>query len=251
MRYHINAFMVFRKKKKNYSIKLVKNSALLFLLLVAFQTGYTQKKGNGFKKALGLNKVDVFEDKFEKSITYRMNGNKVKINGAVGNSIAKGVVGLMTKNPTISILTTRLQLENHITSDGTEELAVILKVSVDDDARFWVQEGESLIFLLDGQRFVLSTEGDYNSEAGFDSSGDFNSKTHARYPILLNDLERILTAEKVEFRIMQGSLIDDEGQARDKRASSLEGVFSKKNIKAWKKFYEDYIINKPKDFGQS
>ncbi len=226
----------------------MKKSLLIscFILLCSFIThplyAQKEKKSGGLKKFLGVH-VEEFHDKFEGSTTYRMKGNKVKIKGAVGTGIAKGVLGIMTKNAQFSIMTTRLQLENHILKDSTQQLAVILKVSINDDARFWVMAGESLIFLVDGKRIGLSTGGDFNAQAGFDGSGSFDSKTNARYPITKEQLETILKAKTVDFRIMQEGLLQGEAAARDKKDSHFEGTFSKKNFKAWQSFYQDYIIN--------
>ena len=106
--------------------------------------------------------------------------------------------------------------------------------------------GESLIFLVDGKRMAFSTGGDFNSDAGFDSNMSFDSKTNARYPVTKSDLEKIINAEEVEFRIMQESIYEGQTEIRDKeKGSHFEGFFSKKNFKAWKDFYADYIVNKP------
>ena len=222
-------------------MKQIINYALIVICAFALTISHAQKKKNK-KNLFGVN-VETTHDKFEGTTTYAMTGNKVKIKGAVGNSIAKGVLGIVGGNAQVSILTTRLQLENHITKDSVSELAVILKVSVRDDSAFYPMAGESLIFLVDGDRIGLSTEGEYNAERFV--GRNLNSKVFARYPITLAQLEQILNAKKVEFRIMQQHFLEGNTETRDKKDTSMEGAFSKKNFKAWKGFYQDYIINTP------
>jgi len=200
-----------------------------------------QKEKKGIKGLLGTN-VEESHDKFEGTTTFRMTGNKVKINGAVAGGVLKGALGLISKNPKISIITTRLQLENHITADSVSNLAVIFKISLEDNGAFRIMQGESLIFLADGERIGLSTGGAFNSD-NFEIDGD--SKTHARYPIAQAQIEKIINAEEVEFRIMQESYQLGEAEARDKGDTSFEGSFSKKNFKVWQDFYQNYVINRP------
>lgn len=214
---------------------------LLLISLTTLQSQQVKREKNGLAGLLGTN-VEESHDKFEGTTTYRMTGNKVKINGAVAGGVLKGALGLITKNPKISIITTRLQLENHITADSISHLAVIFKISLEDNGTFGVMEGESLIFLADGQRIGLSTDGAFNQD-DFELDGD--SKTHARYPITQEQIEQIINAEIVEFRIMQEGFQLGEAQARDKGDTSFEGSFSKKNFKAWQSFYQNYVINTP------
>ena len=69
---------------------------LLVYILFGFTIGQSflfgqKKEKNGIKKLLGV-QVEEVNDKFEGTTTYRMKGNKVKIEGAVGSSIMKGAV---------------------------------------------------------------------------------------------------------------------------------------------------------------
>ena len=136
--------------------------------------------------------VEEVNDRFEGTTTFRMKGNKVKIVGAVGSSIMKGAVSLLSKSSDLqlSVMTTRLQLEKHVKRDGFEELAIILKITIDDDARFRVMRGESLIFMVDGERLAFSTDGRFNSGASYNRSGTLDSKTNARYQVTKSDLEK-------------------------------------------------------------
>ena len=214
----------------------------LFLLGLALQLHAQKKKKSRIKNLLGVH-VEEFHDQFEGTTTYQMKGNKVKIKGAKTNSIVTGALTFFSKRRDVKIfiLTTRLQLENHIIKDSISQLAVILKVSVEDGGSFQVMNGESLIFLADGERIALSTEGAFNTDDwNLDGS---NTKTHARYPITKQQLEKIINAKVIDFRIMQDSFYEGKAQARDKKATSFEGSFSKKNVKAWKDFYQNYIIN--------
>lgn len=215
---------------------------LVCSLTIPLVEAQKNKKKNKLKELLGV-KVDTKKDKFEGTTTYIMRGNTVKIKGQVGSSIAKGVLGILGGSAKISIMTTRLQLENHITKTGKSELAVILKVSIKDDAQFRPMTGESLIFLVDDERIGLSTEGKYNAEHDFQS----NSKVFARYSITKEQLEQIINAEKVEFRLIQQGLLEGASKTRDKSESgtNMEGEFSKKNFKAWKDFYKNYVITTP------
>lgn len=232
---------VFVFPKPNFRLVVV---SIIFLATFISPIEIEAQEKKGLKRLLGVH-VDEFNDKFEGSTTFRMKGNKVKINGAVGTGIAKGVLGVLSRDAKFSIMTVRLQLENHISKDESNELAVILKVSINDDARFWVMPGESLIFLVDGERIALSTEGDFNAKSSFDSGGDLDSKTNARYLITQSQLETMLKAVTVDFRIMQQGLLQGEAKARDKTNTHFEGTFSKKNFKAWKDFYENYILTTP------
>lgn len=221
--------------------KILPFVAFIVICQLPHKTFAQEKKG--LKNLLGVN-VEKTEDKFEGTTTYTMTGNKVKIDGAVGSSVAKGALGLISGYGQLSILTTRLQLENHINKSKESQLAVILKISIQDDSRFYPMAGESLIFLVDDERIGLSTEGKYNSEYnGYDSS----SKVFARYPITKEQLEKIINAQKVEFRLIQSHFMDGAAETRDKAAegATMEGEFSKKNFKAWKDFYENYILKTP------
>ncbi|MFL1013236.1 hypothetical protein [Flavisericum labens] len=212
---------------------------------LTIQSTYAQKEKKGINGLLGV-KVTTTQDKFEGTTTHRMEGNKVKIKGATGSSIGKGALGLVLGGGVkMSIMTTRLQLENHIVNDSISQLAVILKVSVKDDAAFYPMAGESLIFLVDGKRIGLSTEGEYNAER-FQGINN-NSKVFARYPITQEQLETIINAKQVQFRMLQEHFMDGQAKTRDKKDSSFEGEFSKKNFKAWQDFYQNYVLNTPKE----
>lgn len=215
------------------------NLCAVCLLFFTIQITGQQSKKKGLANLLGSG-VEVSEDKFDGTTTYTMTGNKVKINGAVGSSVAKGALSLLGGNAQISVATFRLQLEKHVQADGKSELSVILKVSVQDDSPFYPMAGESLIFLVDGQRLGLSTEGEYNASRF--NGPNSNSLVFARYPIAQNQLEQILKAEAVEFRILQQHFLEGNTETRDKSDSSMEGEFSKKNFKAWQDFYDDYIL---------
>lgn len=220
---------------------------LSFFLLILKDVN-AQKESKGLKGLLGV-KVETEYDKFEGTTTHRMTGNKVKIDGGVRSSIVKGVMGLMNKDLKISIVTTQLQLENHILKDSTSELSVILKISVEDDNQFWVGNDESLIFLADGERIGLSTDGSFNNEDNRRVDGNLDitkaSKTNARYPVSKEQLEKIINSEEVLFRILQDEFSLGQAEARDKKSTTFEGSFNSKNFKAWKDFYEDYVFALP------
>lgn len=215
--------------------------SFICITLIPIKSNAQNSSKNGLKKLIGV-RVEVIEDKFEGSTTYRMKGNKVKINGAKANTAITGALSLISKNSylDIPIITTRLQLENHINKDNKSQLAVILKVSMEDNGTFRVMSGESLIFLVDGERMGLSTDGAFNTDDwAVDGS---NTVNHARYPITQIQLEKIIKAKTIDFRIMQDSFYMGKAEARDKKGSNFEGSFNKKNFKAWKDFYQEYII---------
>ncbi|MGB5943280.1 MAG: hypothetical protein WBG71_10390 [Leeuwenhoekiella sp.] len=225
----------------------MKNSIQLGILLLLccpfIKPSYAQGNKNSPLSGLFSPGVDIVQDKFEGTTTYTMTGNKVKIDGAVGTSIGKGVMSLMNNDIKVWVITFRLQLENHLTANDSSELAVILKVSVREDAPFYPMSGESLIFLVDGERLALSTEGEFNAERF--ATRNRESKVFARYAISKDQLETILNADQVDFRIMQGHYLEGSTQTRDKTDTSFEGSFSKKNFKAWQDFYNDYILKTP------
>lgn len=226
-------------------MKNAKAIAALLIYLFINQSIVGQKKQTNIINGLLGSSVETEYDKFEGTTTHLMTGNKVKIDGGVRSSVIKGVMGLMNRDLKVSIITTRLQLENHILKDNTSQLSVILKISVEDDNRFSVGYGESLIFLVDGERIGLSTEGFFNNEDNRRVDGNLeitkSSKTNARYPITRQQLIRIIEAKEVMFRILQDDYSLGQAEARDKKQTTFEGSFSKKNFKAWGDFYENYV----------
>lgn len=240
-----------QKKKRDYFIPLKVSFCFLVILFTLIHSLNAQKsEKKGLKGLLGSN-VETTYDKFENSTTYRMTGNKVKIKGGVASSIIKGVVSLLSKSSSaqFSIITTKLQLESYVVDGKSNELFVILKIKIEDDRRFNVMRDESLIFLVDGKRIALSTEGSFNNDekvslVGGDLQHDY--KTNVRYAISKTNLEKIINSEIVEFRIMQSSIMQEKEKTRDKTGTHFEGTFSKKNFKNWKDFYQKYIISTPK-----
>ena len=217
-------------------MKRILLASCIIFLCISIQSLHAQKK----KKSLA---IEEYHDKFEGTRTYTMKGNKVKINNAVKKSIGKGALSaLMSGRLQISASATLMNLENHFTKNNKSELSVILVVNIHDDDNFYIGKGESLILLADGERINLSTNGEFNSNY----SGYTNlSKTHARYPITRKIIEKIINAKEVEFRILQGSYKSRNQKERDKKETSFEGSFSSKNLNLWKRFYQEYIINKP------
>lgn len=227
-------------------MKISKAIVAMGICCLIYLSTYGQEEQNKGIKGLFGNNVETEYDKFEGTTTHRMTGNKVKIDGGVRSSIVKGVIGLMNRDVKVSIITTRLQLENHILKDNSNVLSVILNISVEDDNQFSVGNGESLIFLVDGERIGLSTEGFFNNEDNrrVDSNLDItkSSKTNARYRITEQQLIKIIKSKEVLFRILQDDYSLGQAEARDKKETTFEGSFSQKNFKAWTDFYENYII---------
>lgn len=206
-------------------------SLLLFLPEISAQE---KKKKNLLKELFGVS-IRETSDKFEGTTTYRMDGNKVfsKLSGS--NALGNLLFG--NDDPTF---TTFLNLEKHILKDGNFELSILFKVNAQNEQFAKVMEGNSLLFLLDDGRLELSTKGSFNSDFDIDMSG-VSSETNARYPISVNELERINKSNEVEFRIILDSYKSGAAEDRDKSEQYLDGKFTKRNKKVWIEFYEDYL----------
>lgn len=197
-----------------------------------------KKKMNILKELFGVS-VNETSDKFEGTTTYRMSGNKVHSELSGANAMGNLIFG--TDAATFK---TYLNLEKHVLRDGGFELSILFNVEAKNEQFAEVMEGESLIFLLDGERLNLTTQGSFNSDFDFDVNG-VSSETNARYKISKSQLESINTSDKVEFRIILDSYKSGAAEERDKHEQYLDGRFTKKNKKVWNEFYENYIINRP------
>lgn len=184
-------------------------------------------------------KVTTSEDAFEGTKTVLMDGNKVKVDGVTQSSILKGILGLASGNVRISQIKTELNLEQFQKADGTADHFIIVSIEIKDDARFFIDKGESLVLMVDGKRMAFKTKGEFNSEYNVRYH---NSKTNARYAITPAQLKTIVKAETVKFRIINGGFMEREEETRDKEGSYFEGAFDEDNLKAWKDFYQTYTI---------
>ncbi len=213
----------------------------LFLALMLIPSVSAQKekkkKKNIFKELFGVS-VDEKSNKFDGTKTYQMRGNKVFSKLSGNNALGNVVFGINT--PTYD---TFLNLEKHIPREGKYELAILLKVEAKNEVTVDINEGESLILLLDDERINLNTEGAFNSD--FDVSNS-TSVVNARYTISKEQLEKINGSNTIEFRIILDSFRSGTAKERDKEQLYLDGEFKKKNKKAWIEFYNDYLKNKTK-----
>lgn len=206
----------------------------IFLFVTSTSTVFAQKKKmqSAARVLFGIGVIES-SDKFEGTTTYEMTGNKVFT--VVSGTNALGNVIFGTKATTYD---TFLNLEKHLLKDGSFDLSIILEVKAVNDVTVDIQDGKSLIFLLNDDRIELSTKGAFNT--GFDFS-DSSSKAHARYPLTEEQLDKINNSDEVEFRIILDSYQSGEAEDRDKSQQHLDGKFRKKNKKAWKEFDEEYL----------
>ncbi|MDT7828971.1 hypothetical protein RQM65_09885 [Pricia sp. S334] len=204
--------------------------ALLILTPVKAQ----KKKQNIFKELFGVS-VQETSDKFDGTTTYQMEGNRVFSQLSGTNALGNLIFG--TDAPTFK---TFLNLEKQVLKNGAYELAILFKVEADNEQFAKVMEGESLIFLLDYERFDLTTKGSYNSDFDIDIGG-VSSVTNARYAISEDQLEKINSSDKVEFRIILDSYQSGAAEGRDKNEQYLDGEFNKKNKRVWNEFEVDYL----------
>lgn len=200
----------------------------LFLIL-SFSISYAQPTGIKIKQT---------EDSFEGSKTVLMDGNKVKIDGVAQSAVLKGALSVLRGGLQISRIKTELNLEHFIKANGTKETSVIVSIEIKDDASFYIDDEESLILLVDGQRIGLSTNGEFNASR----SANRNSETNARYIITKEQLKSIVQAKTINFRIVNGGFMEGSEETRDKEGSYFEGSFSEKNLEAWQYFYETYVV---------
>ena len=212
-----------------YATQFTYLTATLFLTLFSLSTVTAQPRGI---------KIDESTDAFEGATTVLMDGNKVKVEGLTESALAKGVLSLMSGDVQVSVIKTELNLEKYHREGAAPEYAIIVSVDVRDDANFNIGTGESLVLLVDGERMGFSTSGEFNKEYR-DYYG--NSATNARYSVTAADLETIIAAEEVRFRIVQGGYMDRAEQTRDKQASTFEGRFSDRNFAAWRYFFGEYL----------
>ena len=197
-------------------------------LFFSFKQAYAQPSGIKIKQT---------EDTFEGTKTVLMDGNKVKIEGLAESALIKGALSVLGGGLQISQIKTELNLEQFTKSSGSKELSVIVSIEIKDDASFYIDNGESLILLVDGKRIGLSTEGEFNVSR----SASRNSVTNARYSLTISQLKSILEASSVQFRIMNGGFMEKKEETRDKEGSYFEGTFTEKNKEAWEYFYNTYV----------
>ncbi|MEQ9263563.1 MAG: hypothetical protein RLP14_10415 [Owenweeksia sp.] len=183
----------------------------------------------------GKLKVNKTQDKFEGTETVTMEGNKVTIDGAAESAVAKGLLGLLSGNVQISRIRTEMNLEKHTTPQA-QELSVIVTIEIKDDAGFYIDNGESLIFLADSERVALSTQGEFGTERGYKEH-----KTNARYAITKEQLQTLIHAENISFRILNGGFMERNEEVRDKDGQYFEGELSEKNVARWREFARTYL----------
>jgi len=157
-------------------------------------------------------KVETFEDAFEGTTTHTMTGNRVKIDGAGTKTAVKGVLSMLSGGFQLSITRLDMNLERHEEQGQEPELSVIVSVEIKDDSPFYIDQGESLIFLADGQRIGLSTSGEFNTQRGYEEYS-----TNARYAITPEQITQITQADTVMFRLINGGFLDRAETARDKK----------------------------------
>ncbi|WP_417591412.1 hypothetical protein [Owenweeksia hongkongensis] len=197
-------------------------------LILSFSSSYAQPSGIKIKQT---------EDTFEGTKTVLMDGNKVKVEGLAESAVIKGALSVLKGGLQISQIKTELNLEQFTKSNGSKELSVIVSIEIKDDASFYIDNGESLILLVDGKRMGLTTEGEFNVSR----SARRNSVTNARYDLTEAQLKSILEAKSVQFRIMNGGFMEKKEETRDKEGRYFEGGFTEKNKEAWKYFYDTYV----------
>ncbi|PZX49116.1 hypothetical protein [Algoriphagus chordae] len=125
-----------------------------------------------------------------------------------------------------------LNLEYITSKSGEEQLSVIAEIETNDP--FMIDQGESLIILIDEEPIKLSTEGAYNSDSDIKNTGYsikalFSSK--AKFPISREIISKIANSNVVKARLLG---YDPNSSQDDKPA--LEGIFVEINKNAYRDF---------------
>jgi len=140
--------------------------------------------------------------------------------------------------------TIELNLEYTKISPDSGELAVIAEIYSEGES-FTIDQGESLIFLIDGNIIKLSTKGGYNSDmdvktSGYQMTTVFSSK--AKFPISPQLVNRIASGQVVKARLLG---YDPNASESDKPA--LEGIFYETHKNAYKDFLAKIEANLKKN----
>lgn len=179
------------------------------------------------------------QDQFEGTRTVQMDGNVVKIDGAAENTAIKTGLSILNGGFALSTMATELNLEQHIQPDSADQLSVIASISIREDGQFFIDDGESLVFLVDGNRIGLSTQGEFGAQRG--ASRTRSSSSNARYAITKEQIKAIIDGNEVKFRIVNGGYMERTEEVRDKKDNFIEGSFTEKNKQAWRDFYSNHI----------
>ncbi|WP_417601279.1 hypothetical protein [Owenweeksia hongkongensis] len=126
-----------------------------------------------------------------------------------------------------------LNLEYSKEGDQPEKLQVIAEIITEGET-FTIDNGESLIFAIDGEIVKLSTKGGYDSDMdvkvrGTSSTTSFSSK--AKFPITEQLISKIGNGQVVKAR-----LLGYDRNAEDKDKPALEGIFTEAHKEAYKEF---------------
>jgi len=226
-------YTLFTPTKKHFHI-------LSLLVLFSFTSVHSQKnKSNIFKELFGVS-VSEHKDKFEGTTTYKMYGNKVHLDNAGVSALSD--IAFKSAGMDLDLKSYKLfmNLENHITKNEKSQLSIVFRIVAYDELFVDIKEGESLKLILGNNNLDLSTNGSFNSDMDIENE---SSITNARYNISKETLEKIINSEEVSFRLILHSYSSGESDDRDNDKLNLDGTFRKKNFKAWKEFYHDYVNN--------
>ena len=113
----------------------------------------------------------------------------------------------------------------------------IIKYSliVNYNASDWlfIEEGESLIMLIDGKRLGFSGKGSIDHRNTY-SSPSVSIQEIAYYDITKQEFEQIVNGDKIEIKLSGSKYFE-------------EYYFTKGNKEAFKKFYDAYVNKSPKE----
>ena len=184
-------------------------------------------------------KTTTYQDQFEGTKTVLMEGNAVKIDGAVANTALKTTASVLSGGFSVPTLSVHLNLEKHSKPDTADQYAIIATVKIKDDAQFYIDNGESLVFLVDGQRIGLTTSGEFNEQRS--PNRGRRSSSNARYPVTPAQVQAILNGEQIRFRLINGGFMERSEEIRDKKNNVIEGQFTEKNKIAWRDFFQAHM----------
>ncbi len=127
-----------------------------------------------------------------------------------------------------------LNLE-YVKSNEQEELWLVSEITTENEA-FTIDDGESLIFVIDEEVVKLATKGGYGSDLEVSTTGlkmtrSYSSK--AKYSITKELISKIANGTVVKARILGFDL-----NASDADKPSLEGVFEEAHKNAYKEFLD-------------
>ena len=204
----------------------MKKIILILLILFLSNASYSQVT------------IQTIKDDFDNTITYRMEGNlleRVKGRGGVFFNLQKlekdmpELKKLKDYDKSIqNLFKKKLKDIGYIIQEG-KVIKYSLIVVYDASNWIFIEDGESLILLVDGKRMGFEGDGSWNHR---DIGGILGINERAWYDINLEQLRAIINAKEVRVKVVGSQYY-------------VERIFSENNFKNFRDFYNQYVkVNK-------